>query len=447
MKFTKMSLVAALLIGSSAFALENVKVSGDANLYYQTSDATSGYAADKNSLKNTKDSGSLFDKDSSAADVAVNLNVSADLVKNDLVSISAGAGYTVLTTLGLENNLVSNVWAGSHTATTGTGASYANLGTYNGAKVNTASWMKEAWIAATAGKTTVKLGRMALDTPLAFTETWTAEQNTFEGAVVINQDIPNTTLVGGYIGNGNGTETFGQNAHSNVQTLGLAVAPVVNANGEFTTYGKNGAYAAGVINNSWKPLTAQAWYYDVTQLATAYWLQGDLDASSLGVKGLTFGAQYSGVTKAGSGTKEDNVYAVKLGYGMKDLFAASVAYSQTNKDGSLGHAGFNTATATSGAQSKLYTEAWWNYGYVTRTDTTAYNVTVTSPVNGMFDLGLYYTYADQAKAKGPNDLKEFTLTAGKSFGPLDLTAAYINSDYGKVKDSSNTVQVYATLNF
>ena len=34
MKFTKMSLVAALLVGSSAFAIDNVKVSGDAKLYY-----------------------------------------------------------------------------------------------------------------------------------------------------------------------------------------------------------------------------------------------------------------------------------------------------------------------------------------------------------------------------------------------------------------------------
>jgi len=437
MKLTKMSLVAALLIGSSAFALDNTKVSGDANVYYNTSDANSG---------------TLFDKKASSADVAINLNATTDVMSNDLVSLSAGAGYTVLTTLGLEQNFVSGVWGGSHTAALNNGSTY-------GAKVNDASWFREAWVAATSGKTTAKLGRMALDTPLAFTETWTAEQNTFDAAVVINQDIPDTTLVGAYVGNGNGTEQLagnngtagglptGNNMHSNVNTLGLATGPVVNANGKFDTYGKSGAYAAGVINNSYAPLTAQAWYYDVVQVATAYWLQADLDASSLGVNGLTFGAQYSGVTAAASGSKEDNVYAVKLGYGMKDMFAASVAYSQTNDNGSIGYAGFNTATAAGTAQSKLYTEAWWNYGYVTRTDTTAYNVTVTSPVNGMFDLGLYYTYADQAKAKGPNDLKEFTLTAGKSFGPLDLTAAYINSDYGKVQDSSNTVQVYATLNF
>ena len=442
MKFTKMSLVAALLMGSSAFALDNVQVSGDANLYYSTSDGASGYDAAKG-----RTSGDLFSKDSSAADASLNLNITADLFANDLVSLSAGAGYTVLTTLGLENNLVSNVWGGSHTATVGTGAQYGNVAGLGGAKVENASWMNEAWIAATTGKTTAKIGRMALDTPLAFTETWTAEQNTFEAAVLVNQDIPNTTLVGAYVGNGNGTETFGQNEHSNVQALGLASAPVVNANGKFTTYGANGAYAAGVINNSYAPLTAQAWYYDVVSVATAYWLQADLDASTLGAKGVTVGAQYCGMDAAGANTTTDSVYAFKVGYAMKDMFAASVAYSQTNNDGSIGYAGFNTATNAGTAQSKLYTEAWWNYGYVTRQDTQAYNVTVTSPVNGLFDLGAYYTYADQAKATGPNDLTEFTLTAGKSFGPLDLTAAYIYSDYGKVADSTNTVQVYASVNF
>ena len=47
MKFTKMSLVAALLIGSSAFAIDNVKVSGDAKVYYSTNDTTTTTAANE----------------------------------------------------------------------------------------------------------------------------------------------------------------------------------------------------------------------------------------------------------------------------------------------------------------------------------------------------------------------------------------------------------------
>jgi len=456
MKFTKMSLVAALLVGSSAFAIENTKVSGDAKLFYGT---------------NNVGANDMFNKDSSAADAALNLNITTDLAKNDLVSVSAGLGYTVLTTLGLENNLVSNVWGGAHTAVVGTGASYGG-GLVGGAKAENANWMNEAWVAVSLNqmsKTTLKLGRMKLDTPLAFTETWSIEENSFEAAVVINQDLPDTTIVAAYVGNGNGTETFGQNLHSNINPLtvggknyNIATAPVVNGEGTFATYGQDGAYAIAVINNSYKPLVAQAWYYEVTNTANAYWLQADLDATDLGVKGLTAGAQYSGITVynsvnvngalplAGAADVDSDVYALMVGYSMKDMFSAKLAYSQVGKDHS---AGFNTATAAGTAQSKLYTEAWWNYGYVTRADTSAINLTVEGQAAGI-DLGAYFTQTSTG-GNTPQDLTEIALTASKSFGPLDTTAAFIQTDaedqniaVGATTGSSySTLQVYLTLNF
>jgi len=422
MKFTKMSLVAALLIGSSAFAIENTKISGTADLFYATSDAGSK---------------SLFDKDNSAADAAINLNVTTDLVSNSVVSISAGAGYTVLTTLGLENNLVSNVWGGAHPVTAGTDASFGSA--LGGVKVENANWMTEAWVAATAGNTTLKLGRMELDTPLAFTETWSIEKNTFEAIVAINQDLPDTTLVGAYVGNGNGTENFGQTSGSTVATLGHAIAPVVNEGGKFTTYGTDGAYAAGIINNSFKPLTVQAWYYDVVRLAEAYWLQADLN-----MEGILAGAQYSSVEASVSGASDDNVYAFMLGYEMKDVATVKLSYSSVNEDGSIGYAGFNTATNIATAQSKLYTEAWWNYGHVTQSGTDAINFTAEGNVANMVDLGLYITSIDHKEAGA--DLDEYTLTASKSFGPLDTTAAVVYTD-PEVGDAETIVQAYLTLNF
>jgi len=440
-----MSLVAALLIGSSAFAIDNIKMSGDAKLFYMTTDGISGAQAIKNATNGTADTGSLFSKDASAADAALNLNITADLYKNDMVAISAGAGYTVISTLGLENNLVSNVWAGSHEASAGTGATYGKV--LGGAKVENANWMNEAWLAVTAGKTTVKLGRMELDTPLAFTETWSAEKNTFEGAVAINQDIPDTTLVAAWVGNGNGTETFGQNLQSNVTGLGLAVGPVVNKNGEFATYGTNGAYALGAVNSSIEGLTLQGWYYNVMRVAEAYWLQADAN-----IAGILAGAQYSSVKADGTGTKEDNVYALMLGYDLKDVAKFKIAYSDVNNDGTIGAAGFNTATST--GASKLYTEAWWNYGYVVRSDTQTISVSAEANVANV-DLGAYYTNADQGQAAGNIDMEELTITAGKDFGPLNATLAYI---YTKADDQNikafatkgsayNSIQAYLTVNF
>jgi hypothetical protein len=138
------------------------------------------------------------------------------------------------------------------------------------------------------------------------------------------------------------------------------------------------------------------------------------------------------------------------GYEIKDIATVKLAYSQTGTetDSTVGlGAGMNLA----GSQSKLYTEAWWNYGYVTRADTSAFNITISGNAAG-FDLAGYYT----ATSSGNNnntvagkDLKELTFTGTKSYGPLDATLAYINT---KADDQNNgssysTIQAYMTYNF
>ncbi|MDQ7042173.1 MAG: hypothetical protein Q9M34_01440 [Sulfurimonas sp.] len=395
MKITKMSLVAALLIGSSAFAIENTKVTGDANLYYTTSDASNG---------------NLFESGSSLADVAVNLNLTTDVLKTDSVAVSAGLGYTLITTLGLEGQMVDNVWSGSHDG------------------VKDASWMNEAWFAATSANTTVKIGRMELDTPLAFTETWGAEKNTFDAAVVINQDIPDTTLVGAYIGRGNG---------NTVGDIDVAAGIVAN-NGEFSSYGTKGAYAVGAVNNSWKPLSVQAWYYDIVAVAQASWLQADLS-----MDGIVAGGQYTSLS-----LNDTQAAALMVGYEAKDLVTATISYSKVSAKGS---AAFNTATNGGyAAQSKLYTEAWWNYGFVTQAGASTIHASVEGDVADVTLAG-YYTYVDQPDAQGNGDFTEFTVTASKSYGPVDVTLAYINAtvedNIPATEDNSNTLQVYLTANF
>lgn len=407
MNITKMSLITALLISSSAMAFDNTKVSGDANLYYQTTDASNG---------------KFFESASSSADISVNLNVSSDLIKTNSITVSAGGGYTLLSSLGLENNLVDTVWGGAHTVNTNDSS--------RGLKVENAAWINEAWIAATAGKSTVKLGRMELDTPLVFTEKWTIEKNTFEAAVVINQDIPDTTLVAAYIGNGNGTESLGTSTGQG----GAGVAAIVNADGTFDTYATNGAYTLGAINNSWKPLNIQAWYYNLVTAATATWFQADLDLATLGAEGLTLGGQYTTIS-----LNDSSAAAAIVGYEVKDTISAKLSYSQVS---SKGAAGYNTATKQADSQSKLYTEAWWNYGNNTTAGAKTVNLTIEAPTK-VVDLGLYVTSVDHKTA---SDLLEVTASGSKSFGAFDASLVYIFADVDTAK-ATNTVQVYLTANF
>lgn len=387
MKLVKMSLVAALLVGSSAFAIENVKVSGDAKLFYGTDDTGTS---------------SLFNKDTSYGEAALSLGITADLT----TGVSAGATLNAISTLGLYNNLVSATWTGG---------------------VEDTFWFSEAWLAGTVGNTTGKVGRMQLDTPIVFSETWSVAPNTFEAAILVNTDLPDTTLIGGYIGQSSGAAV--------VQGGGVA-----NSVSPFTSFW-NGAYAVGAINNSIEPLTVQAWYYDATQVLTAYWLQADV-----AVSGFSLGLQYTGQELKASGSDTQSAYAAKLGYEMKDTFSASVAYSQVSDD-----TGINVGANLDGTQSKLYTEAWWNYGYITQVDTAAYNVTITAPIAG-YDLGLYVTQAttnDGVSVGTDADFTEATVEAATSFGPLDTGLYYIytKADLANAGDAYSTVQVYLTYNF
>ena len=418
MKFTKMSLVAALLVGSSAFAIENVKVSGDAKLFYAT---------EQGGLSVSGASSDMFNKDASVGQVAASLSVTADLTKN----VSFGGKATALSTLGLEGQLVNQVWEAPNGLTD----------TYI---------VNDLWLAATVAKTTAKIGRMELDTPLVFTEKWSLVENTFESAVIINTDIPNTTLVGAYVGGSNSQYVGGTGAgyggvidSQNVNTGnivtkdGLAVYETTNNGSTFSQF-YNGAYAAGVINNSWKPLTVQAWYYNATKVGTAYWLQTDLS-----MDGILFGAQFTGVDLGGysAALKSNTAYAIMAGYEMKDMFTAKFSYSIVSDDAGVG-AGFNLAGS---GQSKLYTEAWWNYGRITQVDTTAMNLTIEAPIGDIVDLGLYATMASSGTDKA-NDLTEVTITASHSFGPLDASIAviYTDTDTSAVASSNDSVAATAS---
>ncbi|MRI84022.1 MAG: hypothetical protein C6I00_06335 [Nitratiruptor sp.] len=404
MRLAKLSLAAILALGVSAFAdVENVKFSGEAKLYYDTTD---------------KDPYDLFDQSASRGQAAATLAMSADLADG----VAGKIAVTGLSTLGLENNLVSNVWAGAFSR--------------NGNFVGTSSqwWVSEAWLAKTFGNTTLKIGRQELNTPLAFSEKWNIVSNTFDAAVLLNNDLPETTLVGAWVGRGNGA-------------AGQVVYGVENGTDPFDTYAKElggeGAYAVAAITKLIPMTTAQLWYYNVVQVAQAWWLQADVDLKDA-LPGLGFGLQYASIDPDAPQADTANAWAVKLSYNMDGLNLAA-AYSATDEDGAVPIA--NTATGLIGSQSKLYTEAWWNYGYVGLPDTNTFMLSAAYTLEGIADLYAQYTSADTGKNNA--DMNEFTLTASKSFGNLATTLAYIYTDADDQNDGSsyNTVQLYFTYSF
>ena len=293
--------------------------------------------------------------------------------------------------------------------------------------------MGEVCVKAKAGNTITELGRMELDTPLVFTETWSIVPNTFESVLVVNEDIPSTTLSAAYVGRHNSGVIGGG-------VTDITIAGQTDARGDIYSDFYEGAYAFGASNNSWKPLTAQAWVYLAQHAVNTYWLQADLN-----MDGILAGLQYTGGDYYQAGANNENVtgtaMAAMLGYQMGDTLTVKASFSQTSKD--IGHGGNLATQQVAGAQqSKLYTEAWWNYGRIVLADTISMNFTAEYSAEDIADFGLYVTRADTTNV---GTMNEATVSASKSFGHLDTSLVGIYSKIDSI--DGTTIQAYLTYNF
>lgn len=255
MKITKMSLaaVAAIAMTMGANAEVTTELSGDAKIWYETADSS-------DNTESARAGNGLFHQNASglthgAAAVSVEAKGKAGV-------LGYGLKYTAVDTLGLENNLVSGIRQAS-----------------NGSDpLQTAHWAEKAFITYQMGNTTAKIGRQHLDTPLAFTEKWNIAANSFDAAVLINSDIENVTLIGAYVGKGNG----GNEVPGTAPKDGFST---VISGGDFRAFGTNGymtplgvvaltgdgAYAAAALV---KPMSDLVLTYGTTMFKTLQMLHG-----------------------------------------------------------------------------------------------------------------------------------------------------------------------------
>ncbi len=395
MKKLSLSLIAVAMMTSAAVADISIKnVGGEAKLFYGTNDANDG---------------DFFNKGQSYGNAAVNLN-GASSVGSCATCTTLNWGLTGVSTMGLENTLVSNTWI-NHTLDDAIWIDTLNLAFHPLDGIS---------------NTTLVLGRQALDTPMVFTEKWNIAKNTYDAAVAVNNDIVDTTLVGAWVGRSNnaGSKT--------VKTVNAEAGFNDNSFERFLT--DEGAYAVGAVTKLIPAVTAQGWYYIAPSTAKVAWLQADTEYAGFGL-----GAQYAMLDA--DDNSDGTAYAVKIGYNYEGL-GLSAAYSSVDAmTGTSKALGFKNL---SNDQSKLYTEAWWNFDHVAESDTDSLNVSATYDVPEIASLGVYYTNADH---NTDPDMTEIAVTAGKDLGNLNLTAAYINTDIDNKKDATNDIQVYATYKF
>lgn len=417
MKFTKLSLAALIAMGiaSNASALENVKVDGQVKLWYQTTDLTS---LSTEAASATSKNDGIFKQVGATGDLVAKLRATGDLTKK----VSFGTTMYMVTTLGLENNLVS-----SEAITVGSTNDVGGAGVTNGDS-NLPMWLGEAYMTYKAGNTLVKIGRQELDTPLAFTETWNAAPNTFEAAVVVNKDLPDTTLIAAYVarGNGNGASTVGKNFNA-YGNFGSSYAP-----GETGA----GAYAVGMLNKSIPNLTVHPVYYDVVDSATAFWIDAAYNIPNIAkIEALyaTLSAQgdlENSLKTAGVQDRDTDAYAVKVSGELVGV-KLGASYSAVSK-GTIPVAN----TATGFTKTKIYTASILSDGRIAaQPDVKSWKVEAATKVAG-FDLGASYgSYDVGDNDRGTRLTGGYTLNKEKSPSEIDLSV-------GTKIDDINVVAYY-----
>jgi hypothetical protein len=442
MKKTLVSIAAASLIVSSAMAADkgiDIVTTGQAVVYYET--AENNGDLNDNYGKDTK----LFDQGSSAASYGIQLNLDADL-KN---GFTFGSQITYLGTDGLEKNLVSNTRQNVGAATT------------NGSLTDEVALTK-IFIAKKVANTTVKVGRQALPmslSPLAYSEDWNVFQNTFEAALIVNSDIPDTLVVGAYVGQSNGSTgdiaSFGDlRVRTTASTTNATVAGT--------------AYMLTVQNKSIPMTTVTASYYDLANVganllvtedigADAVWADVAIADKSLPM-GLKIGLQAGSIMPDdATATKFADTTALGIKVGLapiKDLTLCAAYTSVDGDDNKVNVAVKNTGT---GIKTPLFTQMIYNQ------DAIALDAD-TFMLKAAYNTGDYGTIIAQGSVTTAgksnlnnrtvgveNDYTDLELIYKVKVSGMDLMAAYINQSWDKKNaanmDNNNVVRVVARYNF
>jgi len=379
--------VAAMALTTTASALEDIKVSGQAKLWYETRDTTAGT--------------SLFDQGSSSGEVAFKLGMTGKQG-----NVGFGATVYQTSTMGLETNLVSAVRTNTNNLT-GDGKMFVG----------------EAYITLPAiADTVLKIGKQELDTPLAFTERWNAVPNTFNAAVAINSSLPNTTLIAAYVGQDSATNWMSDGEVSNT-LLGT---------------GFDSALAVAALYKN-DMIAANAWYYQIRSAASALWIDATVNVGPAAITGYYATMMPDSALAA---LDDTDAYAVKVA-GKVASVNLMAAYSSVSDDNGLAVAN----TSTGFKKTKLPTAGVYTDGlYVAQNDSKAFKVKASTKL-GSTGLALQYVDNDNDRSTALQT-SEIDLIVTQKVGDVNFKAILMDRDTpNNAAADGQYVRVIASVNF
>ncbi len=236
----------------------------------------------------------------------------------------------------------------------------------------TGAQLSEAYLSYSAGKTTVSVGRMFISSPLVASSGSRVVKDSFEGATIINTDLPNTTIGFGYVDKWQPRTNF---------PLGATSGDI----GEFKQVG-DGAYTLFAINKSVPGLMLSGAWAGIKENSVA---DGDIDLYRFEAKydgkassfSYNLGGQYF-ITEYSGATKDADGFALKAGVGVGSI-DAYVAYSKISNEGKVKY-GVGYGADTLYTQSPIISD---NYG----AGTEAYAIDIAYKINTDAKIGIDYT--------------------------------------------------------
>ena len=355
---------------------------GQGVLYYQTVDGWGN-----------KD---LFDSGNSKAAAGVQLRA---VNKDIFAGIGAGVELSGISDLYLYDDVVSGLVQNAN--------NYADV--RDADSVNSSAAFTQAYLTYGIANTSIKVGRQLLPkalSPFAFSEGWNVFKNSFEAALIVNTDLPDTTLVGAYVWRSN--SSLGDlNNFTDLSVLDKAAPDAAVAD--------NGVYMLTAQNKSIDKLTLTGTWYMAPEMvlgaddANVLWADAKYGFGE-DMYGLVIGVQGGTVMLDTAGLDDTTAWGAKIG-GNFDLFDASIAYSSVD-DGTVSIENFGTNVKT-----PLYTQMIFNQNTIKRDSDTIVARAGIKALGGKF--GIAYAYSDM----GATALSAVTGKVGGEgeYSELDIT--------------------------
>jgi hypothetical protein len=282
--------------------------------------------------------------------------------------------------------------------------------------------VSEAYLQYTRANTTAKVGRQYISTPLVAGSGSRIFKESFEGIVVSNTDLPNTTVVLGYVDKeqyrtdiaSGGTDVKAVSGFENVQ---------------------DGAYTLYVNNKSIENLSIDAQYAFIKSDNS---LNDDIKAfyaaASYDMDAFTISAQTYQTDNGATSNSDGSEFGISLATTI-DKLSLSASYTTIDDEADI-------VSGIGNGADYIYT-ASWIYGGIYSADTDAYKLTAGYQVTDNLSVDLWYSAWDTSSS---DTQSETNLIATYKFDK-NLSATLVYADYDNIPTESYRSRLYVSYKF